>query len=155
NSSAFKETHHYPRAASFFKEYKGHMNPSKSLSPSCKPLKAYQAHDDPPLQKASEFSYANKDLSLKLTPLNAANGHSKQQDPAIHKEGRVGARMRHDHEKVKLSKPDDCDTLSGGIWMQDTLPVVKYSNDPYVDFHNSMLEMLLGRGLKDLHELQD
>ncbi|MCO5550665.1 hypothetical protein L7F22_004154 [Adiantum nelumboides] len=158
DSTSFKRTRPYPRNASSLEDYKDHMNPCKSSPLSYKPLQAYQELGDQPLQKASEFSHANKNLPLKLTPSNVVTAHNKQQNPSLPFEARSvegPARTKHNQEiKTKLINLDDCN-VSGAVWMQDTLPVVKYSRDPYMDFHNSMLEMLLGRGLKDLHELQD
>ncbi|MCO5583945.1 hypothetical protein L7F22_037863 [Adiantum nelumboides] len=146
DSTSFKKTRLYLRNASSLEDYKGHTNPCKSLPLSYKPMQAYQALSDQPLQKASEFSQ---------TPSKVVTAHNKQQNPALPRSVEGPARTKHNQEiKTKLINLDDCN-LSGGVWMQDTLPVVKYSRDPYMDFHNSMLEMLLGRGLKDLHELQD
>lgn len=63
-------------------------------------------------------------------------------------------------EKLNFARSDkqihDKATASGPAeWMNEAVPVVKYSFDPYMDFHESMLEMLLGRRLRDVHELQE
>lgn len=92
--------------------------------------------------KSSE-SYAKKNLSSKLTP------------SPVYRDTQGDYNAAKARQKVRIMRLGHHDKVSDGIWMQDTLPVVKYSHNPYKDFHSSMLEMLLERGIKNLHELQD
>eukprot|EP00249_Psilotum_nudum_P031952 c47002_g1_i1 orf=466-1149(+) len=39
--------------------------------------------------------------------------------------------------------------------VRESIPVVKYSLDPYQDFHDSMLEMVLKNGYEDIRDLEE
>lgn len=94
------------------------------------------------------------------------------------KEGFEQHKTDHPYNKVKvnskvLEKPgDSCSKVKSRVfekqvdsnnsknsrvrgWMEESLPVVKYSYEPCVDFYDSMLEMVMGRGFTDLKEMED